>query len=749
MHNYLAQAARSILVKPPIKVTVDSFIRRAQSVALDHNISWVKIKRLPELKLSNLGATTGEQETVIPINAISKKVQELSGKWPLIHWGSFGPGSAPGGDFKKSKILPDYRASVVLNNANTTGTTPWQELVSTGEYESVGSSDNGQSQMLHYLLEHLRYRPELREGFAILRLKSGSLRFASANACSIFVTTTVPPVTFADALIAYVVLVYDALHRRNSTIELIHRPTPIVSTVPLQSSRSSRYNRRNHPTPTISTAPPAPINPRYSLQPPASISGTSSTYSFDATVARHRPGRGTFGGSNSDGQYFCKLSWQDANKDSRRSEQFLYKAAHAGDDKLPGLARMEHAWMDDTPYSSVPDNPYNSEESRRQRCLEVTILSCVGKDITFCKDVRQSLVVMHDTIDVSRRLAFKHLMHRDFSAGNVLCDPVYKDGKQPTSPTCAEAVTDTENPSPQCLVIDLDHAKLVQGGSTDPANFEVTGTPLYMSSELLSDAEKIAWLKEQIPTVRKLLPHIPPILSDRFEQMFPDYKTFEKLQTALQGVLDETAKLFEHEDYVKRGKLLPIHTPRHDLESIFWVFSIFFASALPKLPKDAAKVPQDIFDKFMIAMHENAKREKWVQSVPDIEEVLHPQLEALAPLLSKISSLLFYIPWCRLPDGPATLAHDLVRCMLLTFIYDDERNSKILGTELAVGVARELRPPAPIFRSKTGTTLKRARDAGDQPLPPKKKVKRARDAGDQPLPPKEKVKRAKRKPKRG
>ncbi|KAH7099736.1 hypothetical protein BKA62DRAFT_772077 [Auriculariales sp. MPI-PUGE-AT-0066] len=721
--TYLAQTARSILVKPPIKVTVNSFIRRAQSVALDHNISWVKIKCLPELKSSNLGVTTGEQETVIPINAISKKVQELSGKWPLIHWGSFGPGSAPGGDFKKSKILPDYRASVVLNNANTTGTTPWQELVSTGEYESVGSSDNGQSQMLHYLLEHLRYRPELREGFAILRLKSGSLRFASANACSIFVTTDCTARTFADALIAYVVLVYDALHRRNSTIELIHRPTPIVSTVPLQSSRSSRYNRRNHLTPTISTAPPAPTNPRYSLQPPASISGTSSTYTLTrrslVTGRAAEPLEGPFRRS-------------DANKDSRRSERFFYKAAHAGDDKLPGLARMEHAWMDDTPYSSVPDNPYNSEESRRQRCLEVTVLSCVGKDITFCKDVRQSLVVMHDTIDVSRRLALKHLMHRDFSAGNVLCDPVYKDGKQPTSPTCAEAVTDTENPSPQCLVIDLDHAKLVHGGSEDPANFEVTGTPFLD--------------KEKIPSVRKLLPHYPPILSDRFEQMFPDYKTFDDLQTALQGVLDETAKLFEHEDY-----------------SIFWVFSIFFASALPK---DLAKVPQEKFDKFMIAMHENDIREKRVQSVPDIKKVLHPQLEALAPLLSKISSLLFHIPWCRLPVGPATLAHDLVRCMLLTFIYDDERNSKILGTELAVGVARELRPPAPIFRSKTGTTLKRARDAGDQPLPPKKKVKRARDAGDQPLPPKkkvkrardagdqplppkEKVKRAKRKPKRG
>ncbi|KAH7094133.1 hypothetical protein BKA62DRAFT_760909, partial [Auriculariales sp. MPI-PUGE-AT-0066] len=281
--TYLAQTARSILVKPHIKVTVNSFIRRAQSVALDHNISWVKIKCLPELKSSNLRVTTGEQET--------QKSAGTVRQWPLIHWGSFGPGSAPGGDFKKSKILPDYRASVVLNNANTTGTTPWQELVSTGEYESVGSSDNGQSQMLHYLLEHLRYRPELREGFAILRLKSGSLRFASANACSIFVTTDCTARTFADALIAYVVLVYDALHRRNSTIELIHRPTPIVSTVPLQSSRSSRYNRRNHPTPTISTRPSRP----------------------------HQS-----------------------------------SAAHAGDDKLPGLARMEHAWMDDT---HIPQSP--------------------------------------------------------------------------------------------------------------------------------------------------------------------------------------------------------------------------------------------------------------------------------------------------------------------------------------------------------------------------------------------------------
>ncbi|KAH7097459.1 hypothetical protein BKA62DRAFT_774262 [Auriculariales sp. MPI-PUGE-AT-0066] len=721
-------AVCAILDQPPITMTVDSFIRRAKFVAEDYNIPWSKITSLPELKSTNLRTMTGKEATVDIINAISKRVQKLSGKWPLIHWGSFGPGFAPGGDFKKCKILPDYRASVVLNDSMTTATTPWQELVSTGEYESVGSSDSGQPQMLHYLLELLRYRPELGEGFAILRLKTGPLRFASANACSIFVTTDCAAGESADALIAYVVLVYDALHRRNSMIELIVRPAPTVSTPPPTPSTSTNVSTATDTSTSISTAtdtstnvsaapptaaPPTFTNPRYRLQPPPSIQSTS--YVFDATIARHRPGRATFGGSSTDGKCFCKLSWQD-KEDSHRSERVFYDAASAGGDKIPGLARMKKAWMYDTP---ALDNPYNPEKSHQQRCLEVTVLSCVGKDITFCENVRQSLMVMHDTIDVSRRLAFKHLMHRDFSAGNVLCDPVYEDGKQPTSLTCAEAVTGTQNPSPRCLVIDLDHAKLIEGGSTDPAKFEVTGTPLYMSSELLSRAEKLVWLKGLVPTVRGLLPHIPPILSVRFEQMFPDYKTFEKLQTALQGVLDQTAKLFEHEDYVKRGNLLPIHTPRHDLESIFWVFSIFFASALPK---DLAKVPQEKFDNFMVAMHENDEREKRVLSVPDIEEVLHPQLEALAPLLHKISALLFYIPWCRLPVGPATLAHDLVRCMLLTFLYDDEHNSKILETELAMGVARKLHPPAPMFRSTTRPS-KRKNGAGNQTSRPHKRIK--------------------------
>ncbi|KAH7097458.1 hypothetical protein BKA62DRAFT_817333 [Auriculariales sp. MPI-PUGE-AT-0066] len=693
-------AVCAILDQPPITMTVDSFIRRAKFVAEDYNIPWSKITSLPELKSTNLRTMTGEQATVDLINAISKRVQKLSGKWPLIHWGSFGPGFAPGGDFKKCKILPDYRASVVLNDSVTTATTPWQELVSTGAYESVGSSDSGQPQMLHYLLELLRYRPELREGFAILRLRSGSLRFASANACSIFVTTECAAGESADALIAYVVLVYDALHRRNSMIELIVRPAPTVSTPPPTPSTSTNVSTATHTSTNVSAAPPtaAPptfTNPRYRLQPPPSIQSTS--YVFDATIARHRPGRATFGGSNTDGKYFCKLSWQD-KEDSHRSERVFYDAASAGGDKIPGLARMNKAWTYDT---SVLDNPYNPEKSHQQRCLEVTVLSCVGKDITFCENVRQSLMVMHDTIDVSRRLAFKHLMHRDFSAGNVLCDPVYEDGKQPTSLTCAEAVTGTQNPSPRCLVIDLDHAKLIQGGSTDPAKFEVTGTPLYMSSELLSDAEELVWLKGLVPTLEELLPPIPEILSDRFEQMFPEYKTFDDLQTALQRVLDQTAELFKNRKEVERGDLPPIHTLRHDLESIFWVFSIFFASALPK---DAANVPQEKFDNFMVAMHKNIEREKWVQSVSDIKKVLHPQLEALAPLLHQISSLLFFIPWCRLPVGPATLAHDLVRCMLLTFLYDDEHNSKILETELAMGVARKLHPPTPIFRNTTTTS---------------------------------------------
>ncbi|KAH7100778.1 hypothetical protein BKA62DRAFT_830718 [Auriculariales sp. MPI-PUGE-AT-0066] len=706
--DLLVDTARPILFAKRINsLSGEAFVGRARLVAEQHGISWVKIAALPELAPTNLDAKIGEEETVELLNAISKTVQELRSEWPSIHWCSVGRGQAPGGDFKKSLVKPDYRASVVLKGSKTTAQTPWQKLVSTGEYESQGSVEHGQQQMLHYLLEHLRYNPQLPEGFAILRLKSGSSAFRLGKC--------VP-----DTL-------YDSLRRQNASIEWIEPPAPTDLVVP-----PAPTDLVEPPAPTDLVEPPAPTdspapktsNAQYRLH------HSTSHYDFDTTIARHRPGRATFGGPSLDGKYFCKTSWQDS-KDDHRSERFFYQTAG----ELPGLARLKLAW---TNITAVSTNPYDPTASGPERHVEVVVLSCVGQHITSCKTVQQSLFVMHDTIDVSRRLALKNVMHRDFSEGNVLCDPIYADGKQPTSFTCAQAATNTLNPSPQCLVIDLDHAKVVEGGNADPAKFEVMGTPLYMSSELLPGAGAMSWRKRNIPTVKELLPRIPSILSDRFEQMFPEYKTFNALRTALTRVLKKTAKLFKDEDILKKGDEPPIHTPRHDLESIFWVFSIFFASALPE---GAENEPTDAFNNFMHDMHANNRRELWFDT---IETVLHPQLEALAPLLYKIARLLFCIPWCLLPAestttmphptttattatsdpiNMSTLAHDVVRFMLLTFLFDG-RNSEILETNLAMGITRKLQAPVVMFTR--ASMIKRKISTSDQaPVPKRLKVEGA------------------------
>ncbi|KAH7097356.1 hypothetical protein BKA62DRAFT_451558 [Auriculariales sp. MPI-PUGE-AT-0066] len=537
MANYQADASRARLVEEAITVTVEDFVQRAKSLADDHKISWDEIARLPELAQTNLPTTEDEKATADLLNAISTKVRNAHGNWKRIHWASIGRGEAPGGDFQMSLIMPNYRASIVEDDAETTtAATHWQKLVSTGEYESEGSSQGGATQMLHYLSQQLRYNPQLREGFAFLRFKNGEFRFASSNAAATCITETLPGASAGDALIAYVILVYDACHRPIESVKLI---------------------------------PPAPA----SAAPQYEVSHEGRVYTFMATIAHSRPGRATFGGPHPEGSYFCKLSWQD-NHDRSRSEQFFYDTAHGnGKDGLPGLARYTAFWVDTI---SVSANPYNCKEPGAQCSCVIIILSTVGDVITYCTDVEQSVCVMHDTIDVVKRLAGKDMMHRDLSFGNVLCNP--SNLKEPllTSPTCAEAVTnpDNRNPLPKCLVIDLDHAKLVKGGSTDPARFEVAGTELYMSSELL-DAGQTAWRKRDIPTVQELLPPIPPQLSDRFSKNFPNYKTFDDLQAALQDVLNQAVKLFEDKDEIRRGDSQPIHTPRHDLESIFWVFSIF------------------------------------------------------------------------------------------------------------------------------------------------------------------------------
>ncbi|KAH7100780.1 hypothetical protein BKA62DRAFT_830720 [Auriculariales sp. MPI-PUGE-AT-0066] len=723
--DLLVDTARPILFAKRINsLSGEAFVGRARLVAEQHGISWVKIAALPELAPTNLDAKIGEEETVELLNAISKTVQELRSEWPSIHWCSVGRGQAPGGDFKKSLVKPDYRASVVLKGSKTTAQTPWQKLVSTGEYESQGSVEHGQQQMLHYLLEHLRYNPQLPEGFAILRLKSGFLRFASANACRILVTPD-QPAHSADALIAYVILVYDSLRRQNASIEWIEPPAPTDLVEP--------------PAPTDLVEPPArptwsslPLRPTWSCLP---LRPTWSNLPLRPTLPPRKPPMLSIGSIIA--RLITTLTRRSlvTGRAAQPSEGQVWTASISTAGELPGLARLKLAW---TNITAVSTNPYDPTASGPERHVEVVVLSCVGQHITSCKTVQQSLFVMHDTIDVSRRLALKNVIHRDFSEGNVLCDPIYADGKQPTSFTCAQAATNTLNPSPQCLVIDLDHAKVVEGGNADPAKFEVTGTPLYMSSELLPGAGAMSWRERNIPTVKELLPRIPSILSDRFEQMFPEYKTFNALRTALTRVLEKTAKLFKDEDILETGDEPPIHTPRHDLESIFWVFSIFFASALPE---GAENEPTDAFNNFMHDMHANNRRELWFDT---IKKVLHPQLKALAPLLYKIARLLFCIPWCLLPAesttsmphptttattatsdpiNMSTLAHDVVRFMLLTFLFDGQ-NSEILETNLAMGITRKLQAPVVMFTR--ASMIKRKISTSDQaPVPKRLKVEGA------------------------
>ncbi|KAH7101028.1 hypothetical protein BKA62DRAFT_704821, partial [Auriculariales sp. MPI-PUGE-AT-0066] len=688
--NYTAQAARTALVQGYHSISVKLFVERAKDVAKQYDIPWEAITKRPEF--TNLDDWASEPKTAQLLNIVSIAIQKRRPDWPSIKWCNSGKGLAPGGDFAQSEIVPNYGASVAHDDSPTTVKTPWQKR-----------SKRGEKQMLQYLLVQLLYRPELPEAFSFLRQQSGTLRFASASACNIFITEETTTDDQGDALLAYVILVYESYNRRSPSIKLM--PETPTSTVP-------RYN----------------------------LAHSDRCYQFEVEHARARPGRATFGGQTLDKSLYCKTSWQDSD-DHLRSEPFFYQHAHRHG-QVPGLARVHDQWMDS---SIVADNPYKAE-SDRNRQLQVLVLSDVGTSIMSCTDVKQGLCVMHDTIDVARRLHGVGVLHRDFSQGNILC-PIYRDKERPMSATCAEAAIGTSSPSPQCLVIDLDHAKIVDGGSQRSAKFEVTGaaagTPFFMAGELLHP-DDVVWRKSVLPTVEELLSPIPQ-LEARFEHIFPEYKTFEKLQAALQCVISRTAELFEDNSELvmtaelHKMKALEIdkdpvagkqvalkkqateiesanvncessvsHVPRHDLESIFWVF--FFACALPK---GAENEPEDKLNRFMHRMAQGDDRKGLFDTVAQVSRFLHPSLRKLAPLLQKIASLLFRIPWCLLSattvPGLPTLAHDVVRYMLLEVILDEKKSSDLLETKLA-GVVRQLVDPGSMYRHSSSTTGKRPRD---------------------------------------
>ncbi|EJD52420.1 hypothetical protein AURDEDRAFT_111131 [Auricularia subglabra TFB-10046 SS5] len=312
------------------------------------------------------------------------------------------------------------------------------------------------------------------------------------------------------------------------------------------------------------------------------------------------------------------------------------------------------------------------------------------------------------------------VLHRDVSWFNVLCKPKhYLCGDIPVKPRpcirmilhCQETderqvETSSEvDLSPTVLLADLDHA--VEKDAELLANDtnhgrERTGTPMFISYELSDysapeyDGLTLArWaiLVRYLTAVDKhdrgaeVLRRAFPDDNGEFLSVFHQVKDLEACRTEL-ALLPKR----------------PVHKPRHDAESIYWVLLWSLARAQPRnAPREPEATRLQNLTKFANCLLEHkvgdeSARLEYIRSLGSLRNLLHADLAAYEDLLIAMASYLA-IPWHIYPQVKDNHVHMAFRRMLLGFLLDN--------TPATLDRALNTEQPRRLIVSKTNKTVER------------------------------------------
>ncbi|EJD52393.1 hypothetical protein AURDEDRAFT_158119 [Auricularia subglabra TFB-10046 SS5] len=352
---------------------------------------------------------------------------------------------------------------------------------------------------------------------------------------------------------------------------------------------------------------------------------------------------------------------------------------------------------------------------------EIVHLASVGEPLSQCDSPRELLEVAYDLLETHIHMWEEGILHCDLSWFNVLCKPkhfVGGDDNEKTRPCIKAVLHDLANGDAvdngrtfksSVLLIDLDNSICrddLQAYAEQGLHPKI-GTAGFISCELASPESKgeyrtgrdaQMWSNLFAALNVEELPHGRAALSRAFPNGDGDFmEKLRKVQTLELDSLDWPEAL------TKR----PLHNPRHDAESIFWIFFLAFVRTRPRSSSADEHKYDHAYTRLCEALLCNegdygdaSSRERELYSLRRNREVFHPALKAFEEVF-KILAFYVSLPWYQYetivsPDH----AHIAFRRIILYYLLklDSETLDIALNTEHPRAYTASLwywRPPSP------------------------------------------------------
>ncbi|KAI0075775.1 hypothetical protein K474DRAFT_1773051 [Panus rudis PR-1116 ss-1] len=405
---------------------------------------------------------------------------------------------------------------------------------------------------------------------------------------------------------------------------------------------------------------------------------------FIGTIFGRRTTVFTFHRSDNDRFAVFKSYYKDTAR--RFDETRIINHIHA-DGVVPGVVRLLPDT--DTEHEEGTDETRNTGETIEtarpasekvlHRVKKQVAMGSTGEEFSEAKSVKDLLMAVYDAVEVHRTLVNeRHVLHRDISFHNVMMYPRHREtvrssGKQ-IMKNPAKFIDDVlevandENDKSRSLLIDFDNsATLHEPESENKENKELahrTGTPRYIARSVRAGEV----LERDFATFTPM----PKLQGDVLELYKKVYsaETYDKYQdqpgiTHGGTVIDESEEL----------EMPPFHhRPDHDVESMYWVL---FKTLLLAYPDAPYAEPTPKFDSAWAAIRDHTISSVYDTRIPilshgvhTIEQILHPRLSSLAPLLVSLGRQVKPEYAYLSPSPPADHLHEAFRRILLQHIVN-------------------------------------------------------------------------------
>ncbi|EJD52414.1 hypothetical protein AURDEDRAFT_142407 [Auricularia subglabra TFB-10046 SS5] len=641
---------------------------------------------------------------------------------------------------------------------------PWPEIGTIGEQKAKMRHGEGSGQFKTYMVTHALYRPDLPTVYGIL-VSRGFIQLSQLNACGMWSSgplelrerkqkrdsdgkpLDIPEededvATRLAPWIAFVYLAYRSYDQRD---------------------RKLSYNARQDSFPRWDVVDMTGRDARktYALTPfysaPIPGRGTFAAFQVADTPLGLDEANKAFRESEVKG--FWKTSWQQLLGSKERE---LLDRLHGPDRWIPGLVRVypldkdkrlqvplpgdivrqardadqvvhsaadgeEQAGDDSEKLDDEEEEDSDEDELQAhaltglseadvqfvERDQEILHIASIGEPLSQCETPREILYAMYDLLETYDHLLDHDLIHRDVSWFNVMCKPRHHIGKDTNSQErpCIRKLmqdvlgqSDGKPPVSSVLLADLDHAIYTKDIGRKVGLRERTGTPMFISIELSEFRCAVYGAPSQNVWDKTLLPALTAVKdTSLLLAAFP--KDDGKFMDNLLKVKDREMARTESVTLSVR----PRHNPRHDGESIFWVFLWAFLRARPRgaLPEnnDALRLASTLCKQLLahkIGSANNASDQARMICFhcPEMLANFHSSLHGFEKLFIAMASYL-QIPW--------HLYHDIVepnhvqvafRRMVLGYVLDKE----LLA---ALDTALDTECPRPILQDETAKPTER------------------------------------------